>query len=159
MFIFTFEHEIESFSKDYVHTFSRNRGRSCGKDFQKAEVPLLLSASQSVMDGNFPTCPRPNPEEIRSYASVIADAMQSDARYILANDPDADRIGLVAEQKGYINELGNRWKLMTGNDLASLTLDYLAKTRPMSGSIITTIVTSDFLSAVARKHQLGVIKT
>ena len=147
------------FPKIMYTPFHGTGGALVARIFKKAEVPLLLSDSQSVMDGNFPTCPRPNPEEIRSYASVIADAMQSDARYILANDPDADRIGLVAEQKEYINELGNKWKLMTGNDLASLTLDYLAKTRPMSGSIITTIVTSDFLSAVARKHQLGVIKT
>jgi len=127
--------------------------------FERAKIPLLLSPSQSLMDGNFSTCPRPNPEEIKSYAAVISDASQSKAHYIIANDPDADRIGLVTEKKGYINELGNSWKLMTGNDLASLTLDYLARMRPTPGTIITTIVTSDFLSAVARKHQLGVVKT
>ncbi|MFM8233942.1 MAG: phospho-sugar mutase [Holophagaceae bacterium] len=127
--------------------------------FKQAQIPLLLSPSQSIMDGNFPTCPRPNPEEINSYASVICDAQKIGANYILANDPDADRIGLLAPQSGYINALGNNWKLMTGNDLASLTLDFLSKLKPTKGVVITTIVTSDFLSAVAKKHGLQIVKT
>ncbi len=147
------------FPKIMYTPFHGTGGDLVSKIFSKANIPLMASPSQSEMNGSFPTCPRPNPEEIESYQSVITDAIKLNARYILANDPDADRIGLVAEEIGYINTLGNSWKLMTGNDLAALTLDYLARTRSLNGFIITTIVTSDFLSAVARIHGLGVVKT
>ena len=120
--------------------------------FRRAGLPLQVCASQAIQDGTFPTAPRPNPEEIAAYQAPLADARRLGAEVILANDPDADRLGLVAPRHG-------AWELMTGNDLAALTLDYLCSQRGLKGVVVTTVVTSDFLAAVARHHGLEVMWT
>ncbi len=74
------------------------------------------------------------------------------ATLALANDPDADRIGLVAPRDGV-------WELMPGNDLAALTLDYLCTQKGLKGVVVMTVVTSDFLAEVARHHGLEVMWT
>jgi phosphomannomutase len=120
--------------------------------YRRAGLPLLLCAAQAVPDGSFPTAPRPNPEEIAAYAAPLAEARSLGAEVILANDPDADRLGLVAQRQG-------QWELMTGNDLAALTLDYLCRGKGLAGVVVTTVVTSDFVAEVARHHGLEVMWT
>lgn len=120
--------------------------------FKQAKLPLTTSASQSVQDGNFPTAPRPNPEELAAYRAPLEEAEALGMDAILANDPDADRIGVVAKREG-------AWELMSGNDLAALTLDYLCTRRGLKGVMVTTVVTSDLLAEVARFHQLPVMWT
>jgi len=120
--------------------------------FKRAGLPLDICASQAVQDGTFPTAPRPNPEEIAAYKAPLADAAKVGADVILANDPDADRIGLVAPRDG-------AWELMSGNDLAALTLDYLCTQKGLKGVMVTTVVTSDLLAEVARHHGLEVMWT
>jgi phosphomannomutase len=120
--------------------------------YKRAGLPLLICESQAVQDGTFPTAPRPNPEELAAYRAPLADAQRLQADVILANDPDADRIGLVAPHAG-------AWELMTGNDLAPLTLDYLCGQKGLKGVVVTTVVTSDFLAEVARHHGLEVMTT
>ena len=120
--------------------------------FRRSHIPLDICESQSVQDGDFPTAPRPNPEEIAAYAAPLADAQRLGSDAILANDPDADRIGVVAKRAGV-------WELMSGNDLAALTLDYLCSHKGRSGVCISTIVTSDFMAEVARHHGLRVMWT
>jgi phosphomannomutase len=120
--------------------------------FRRAGLPLQICASQAIQDGTFPTAPRPNPEEIAAYRAPLDDARRLGAEVVLANDPDADRIGLVAPRDG-------AWELMTGNDLAALTLDYLCTQKGLRGVVVTTVVTSDFLAEVARHHGLEVMWT
>ncbi len=120
--------------------------------FHLANLPLTLSGSQSVQDGNFPTAPRPNPEELAAYRAPLKEAEDLGMEVILSNDPDADRIGLVAKRNG-------TWELMSGNDLAALTLDYLCSQRGLTGVVISTVVTSDLLAEVARFHRLPVMWT
>ena len=120
--------------------------------YRRAGLPLELCAAQSVQDGTFPTAPRPNPEEIAAYRAPLEDAARIGADVILANDPDADRLGLVAPRAG-------AWELMSGNDLAALTLDYLCRQKGLKGVVVSTVVTSDFLAEVARAHGLGVMWT
>ena len=120
--------------------------------FRRAGLPLQICASQAIQDGTFPTAPRPNPEEIAAYQAPLADARRLGVEVILSNDPDADRLGLVAPRNG-------EWELMTGNDLAALTLDYLCTRRGLAGVVVTTVVTSDFLAEVARSHGLEVMWT
>jgi phosphoglucomutase len=120
--------------------------------FKRAGLPLTVSPSQGVQDGTFPTAPRPNPEEIEAYAAPIREAEAMDAELILANDPDADRIGVVAKRNG-------RWELMSGNDLAAITLEYLCTQKGRQGAVVSTVVTSDFLAEVARRHGLPVVWT
>ncbi len=120
--------------------------------FEQAGIPLSVSPSQGIQDGTFPTAPRPNPEELAAYAAPLAEAEAMDAEVILANDPDADRIGVVAKRNG-------AWELMSGNDLAALTLDYLCSGKGREGAVVSTVVTSDFMSEVARHHGLPVVWT
>ena len=120
--------------------------------FRRAGLPLHICASQATPDGTFPTAPRPNPEEIAAYQAPLAEAERLDVDAILANDPDADRIGVVAKREG-------RWELMSGNDLAALTLDYLCTQKGLKGTVVTTVVTSDFVAEVARRHGLEVCLT
>jgi phosphoglucomutase len=120
--------------------------------FKRAGLPLDVCEAQATPDGTFPTAPRPNPEEIAAYKAPLADAVRLNSDAILASDPDADRIGVVAKRKG-------QWELMTGNDLAALTLDYLCTQKGLKGAVITTVVTSDFLAEVARRYKLGVLWT
>ncbi|HLO66605.1 MAG TPA: phospho-sugar mutase [Holophaga sp.] len=120
--------------------------------FKRAGLPLEVCASQAVQDGTFPTAPRPNPEEIAAYKAPLADAERVGADVVLANDPDADRIGLVAKRNG-------QWELMSGNDLAALTLDYLCTLKGLKGTMVTTVVTSDLLPEVGRRHGLEVMWT
>jgi phosphomannomutase len=120
--------------------------------FERAGIPLSVSPSQGIQDGTFPTAPRPNPEELAAYAAPIREAEAMGAEVILSNDPDADRIGVVAKRNG-------AWELMTGNDLAALTLDYLCSQKGRKGAVISTVVTSDFMAEVARHHGLPVVWT
>lgn len=120
--------------------------------FKRAGLPLEISESQAKQDGTFPTAPRPNPEEIAAYKAPLADAVRIHADVVLANDPDADRIGLVAPRDG-------KWELMAGNDLAALTLDYLCSQKGLKGIMVTTVVTSDFLAEVGRHYGLEVMWT
>ena len=120
--------------------------------YRRAGLPLLICESQATPDGTFPTAPRPNPEELAAYRAPLADARRLEADVILSNDPDADRIGLVAPHDG-------EWELMTGNDLGALTLDYLCTQKGLKGVMVMTVVTSDFLGQVARHHGLEVMWT
>ncbi|NWJ39365.1 MAG: phospho-sugar mutase [Geothrix sp.] len=120
--------------------------------FEKAGIPLTVSPSQGIQDGTFPTAPRPNPEELAAYASPLREAEAMAADVVLANDPDADRIGVVAKRDG-------AWELMSGNDLAALTLDYLCSGKGRQGAVVSTVVTSDFMAEVARHHGLPVVWT
>ena len=120
--------------------------------FEAAGLPLTVSPSQGIQDGTFPTAPRPNPEELAAYAAPLREADARGADVVLANDPDADRIGVVAKRNGV-------WELMSGNDLAALTLDYLCGQKGRLGAVVSTVVTSDFLATVARHHALPVVWT
>ncbi len=120
--------------------------------FERAGLPLSVSPSQGIQDGTFPTAPRPNPEELAAYAAPIREAEAMGSEIILSNDPDADRIGVVAKRKGV-------WELMTGNDIAGLTLDYLCSQKGLKGAVVSTVVTSDFMAEVARLHGLPVVWT
>lgn len=120
--------------------------------FKAADLPLDAARAQSVQDGTFPTAPRPNPEEIAAYGATLDEAAALGTEVILANDPDADRIGVVAKRNG-------AWELMSGNDLAALTLDYLCRFGGQKGVVISTVVTSDFLAEVAKVHGLQMMWT
>lgn len=120
--------------------------------YRRAGLQLQICEAQAIQDGNFPTAPKPNPEEIAAYRITIEDAQCKNTEAIISNDPDADRIGLVAPNNG-------KWELMTGNDLVGLTLDYLCCHSKRKGVLITTVVTSDFVAEVARYHGLEVMWT
>ncbi|MDP2876338.1 MAG: phospho-sugar mutase [Holophaga sp.] len=120
--------------------------------FKRAGLPLEICERQAVQDGTFPTAPRPNPEEMAAFKVPLEDAERLGVDAILANDPDADRLGVVLKHKG-------QWIQMTGNDMAALTLDYLATEHHTKGTVVTTVVTSDFLAETAKLHGMETVWT
>jgi len=118
--------------------------------FKRAGLPLDVCERQAVQDGTFPTAPRPNPEEMAAFKVPLEDAERLGSDAILANDPDADRLGVVIKHKG-------EWMQMTGNDMAGLTLDYLATQHHTKGTVVTTVVTSDFLAETGKLHGMETV--
>lgn len=120
--------------------------------FRRAGLPLHICEAQATPDGTFPTAPRPNPEELAAFEVTIREAEAKGLKVILASDPDADRMGVLVHHEG-------RWVQMSGNDMAALTLDYLAQTKGLRGTVVTTVVTSDFLAETARVHGMATVWT
>ena len=106
--------------------------------------------AQMDPDGTFPTLPFPNPEEPGAMDLALALGDEVDADLVLANDPDADRLGVsVPSEQG--------WVKLTGNQLGVLLIDHiLAGTRPAMNTrqplVIGTIVSSPMAKQVALAH-------
>ena len=106
-------------------------------------------AEQAEPDGRFPTLPFPNPEEPGAMDLALALARRVGADLVLANDPDADRLGVaVPGAEGWVD--------LTGNQVGVLLTDYILSHRPGRGAaggrqplIISTIVSSPMAGLVA----------
>ena len=108
--------------------------------------------SQALPDGNFPTCPYPNPETREAMQEGIRFAESIDADILIATDPDADRMGVAARDED------GAYHLLTGNEIGVLLLDYVARCRQARGEdlsqavAVTTIVSSTMVDAVAAEY-------
>ncbi|HEY8443737.1 MAG TPA: phospho-sugar mutase [Clostridia bacterium] len=117
---------------------------------------VYIVPEQELPDGSFKTCPYPNPEaqEALTLAIKLADAKKADL--ILATDPDCDRLGVGVRHKGKI-------KLITGNEIGILLVDYLLSERkrlgtlPQNPIIIKTIVSTDLIYDIAKDYNAEVI--
>lgn len=125
---------------------------------QKGIEHFLLVEEQSNPDGNFPTCPYPNPEDDNAMELGIRLCKKIEADLFLATDPDGDRVGVVAKGKeGYIR--------LNGNQVGVLLLDYILRKRkekgtlPNSPIIIKTIVTTDLIRKIAEAYGAEIIDT
>ena len=121
--------------------------------FEKVKVV----AEQMLPDGDFSTVASPNPEEKESFAMAQATASEDD-ELILANDPDADRLGVM------VRDAEKNWQWLSGNQIGVLILDFvisalkLQKRLPQKGVIISTVVTSPLVSKMARENGLNAIE-
>ncbi len=117
--------------------------------FAAAGLPApLVVAAQAEPDPDFPTVAFPNPEEPGALDLALADARRLDADVVLANDPDADRLG-VAVPTG-----DGGWRPLTGNEIGALLADHLLRHRPGGAErlVVTTVVSSRLLSRLAAAH-------
>jgi phosphomannomutase len=98
--------------------------------------------AQAEPDPDFPTVAFPNPEEPGALDLALADAERLGADVVLANDPDADRLGVA---------VGGR--RLTGDQVGCLLAHHLLSTRPAGEGrerlVVTTIVSSSLLDAIA----------
>ena len=112
---------------------------------------LHTVAEQELPDGNFTTCPYPNPEEKAALALALRDAEAYKPDLVMATDPDADRIGIAVP-----NENGT-YVLLNGNETGSILLYYiLLKKQEMDipctrSTVIKTIVTTDIMFDMAKE--------
>ena len=111
---------------------------------------------QEMPDGNFPTCPYPNPE-IREALQKGLDLCESEKPdLLLATDPDCDRVGIaVPHDGGYL--------LLTGNEVGVLLTDYIASSRielgtmPKNPIVVKTIVTTAMIDRLAKTYGFEVV--
>lgn len=118
-------------------------------------IMTTVVLEQECPDGDFPTCPYPNPEDAGALHCAALLAQKIHADLFLATDPDCDRVGV-----GII--IGNGVRLITGNEMGVLLLDYLCKQRIALGTMpklpvaIKTIVTTEMAAAVAAYYGVEV---
>ena len=112
---------------------------------------LFVVAEQSKPDGNFPTCPYPNPEKAEALTLALKLAKEKDADIVLANDPDGDRLGVAVK-------CGEEYRQFTGNEVGILLTDYILNElateddMPVDPVIVKTIVSSNMTDAVAASY-------
>ena len=113
---------------------------------------ITVVKEQEQPDGNFPTCPYPNPEIHEAMALGMEYAAKYNADLLLATDPDSDRVGIAVKDKE-----GN-YQLLTGNQTGMLLTDYVCARRTENGTmpkdpvVIKTIVTTDMVEQIASHY-------
>lgn len=112
---------------------------------------VTVVPEQMDPDGNFPTCPYPNPEIRQAMQKGIDLCEEVKPDLLLATDPDADRVGVACAD-------GDDYTLLTGNEMGVLLLDYICKMRAERGEnlhdkvAVTTIVSSAMVDALAAEY-------
>ena len=120
---------------------------------------VYIVREQEIPDGDFPTVDFPNPEVPEAFDLAIKLAKEVDADIILANDPDADRIGLYSkDEKGdYIAYNGN----MTAMLLAEYELSQRKEKGVLhnNGAFISTIVSTDMPKEMTKYYGIKLFET
>ena len=113
---------------------------------------ITIVPEQKYPDGNFPTCPYPNPEIFEALRLGLELAEKSDADLMLATDPDADRVGIA------IKCPDGTYELVSGNEVGVLLLDYICAGRIENGTMpekavaVKSIVSTPLADAVAANY-------
>lgn len=115
---------------------------------------VLTVREQELPDGNFPTCPYPNPELKEVYNLAIDLCRKEDGDLIIATDPDCDRVGVAVKN-------GNEFVCLKGNHIGVLLFDYICKVRelPKEAVAIRTIVSTPLMDEIAKDYNVKVDKT
>lgn len=116
---------------------------------------ISVLKEQEEPNGEFPTCPYPNPEIKEALQLAIDQAKISHSELVLATDPDCDRVGIaVREKEDYV--------LLSGNEVGMLLLEYICQrkielgTMPDNPMVIKTIVTIDMVKQIAKNYGVEV---
>lgn len=118
---------------------------------------ITIVKEQEQPDGNFPTCPYPNPEIKEAMALGIEYAKKCSADILLATDPDCDRVGIAVKNRA------GEYVLLSGNETGILLLDYVCARRvamdtmPANPVMVKTIVTMDLGERIAAHYGVKTI--
>lgn len=113
---------------------------------------VTIVPEQKYPDGNFPTCPYPNPEIFEALRLGLELAKETGADLMLATDPDADRVGIAMKCPD------GTYELVSGNEVGVLLLDYIAAGRIENGTMpknpvaVKSIVSTPLADAVAANY-------
>ena len=116
---------------------------------------LKIVLSQEKPDGNFPTCPFPNPEIQQVFEEGMKLTDEFPADIMLATDPDCDRVGIAVRHNG-------EYKLMTGNEVGCMLAEYILSRKKAQGKlganpvVVKTIVTTELIRAIAKEYNAEV---
>ena len=117
---------------------------------------VIVVKEQEEPDGNFTTCPYPNPEIKEAMKVGIDYAKKYQADLLVATDPDCDRVGIAVKGK-------EDYVLITGNQVGVLLLDYICSQRikynkmPKDPVAVKTIVTTDMAQVIAEHYGVRLI--
>ena len=117
---------------------------------------ISIVKEQRDPDGNFPTCPKPNPEEKAAMELGLRDCREKGADLLLATDPDCDRCGIAVKDR-------DDYRLLTGNEVGLLILDFICSQRqkhnkmPANPVFVKTIVTMDLAEKIAADYGVETI--
>jgi phosphoglucomutase len=113
---------------------------------------VTIVAEQKDPDGNFPTCPYPNPEIKEALALGLKLLEETGADLLLATDPDADRVGVMARTAS------GEFKTISGNQMGVLLLDYIITAYEENGGLpsdpyaVKTIVSTELATKICAQH-------
>lgn len=112
---------------------------------------LVVPEAQREPNGDFPTCPYPNPEIREALELGLETARSIGSDLVLATDPDCDRVGCAVRD-------GDDYRLISGNEMGCLLLDYVCRRRLALGNMpehpvaIKTIVTTPMAAGIAEAY-------
>ena len=112
---------------------------------------VYVVPEQELPDGNFPTCPYPNPEIKQAFELALKMNENIHADLLLATDPDCDRVGIAVMQGGKV-------RLMSGNEVGAMLLNYLLEMRKQKGTLsqnsvaVKSFVSTDLAQAIAARY-------
>ena len=157
----TLKQSIYNEKKDLniIYTPLNGAGRRCAARILKEDgfTNVKVVKEQENPDGNFPTCPYPNPEIHEALKLGIRDLLDNKADILVATDPDSDRCGVVVNNNGDA-------KILTGNEVGLLLFDAIYHARKEQGNlpknpvIVKTIVSSDMATIMANDYKVRVIE-
>ena len=113
---------------------------------------VTIVPEQKYPDGNFPTCPYPNPEIFEALRLGLELAEKEGADLMLATDPDADRVGIAMKCPD------GTYELVSGNEVGVLLLDYICASRIENGTMpehavaVKSIVSTPLADAIAAHY-------
>ena len=118
---------------------------------------VTVVPEQEYPNGNFPTCPFPNPEikEALALGLKLCETVKPDL--LLATDPDADRVGIA------VPDGNGDYVLFTGNEVGAMLLEYICAERTKLGTMpenpvaVKTIVTTDIAKAIAEEYGVKIV--
>lgn len=113
---------------------------------------VYVVPEQELPDGNFPTCPFPNPEIRQSFECALKMAEKIQPDLLLATDPDCDRVGIA------VKDGNGGYKLMSGNEVGAMMLNYLLSQKAEKGTLsaqsiaVKSFVSTDLAEVIAKKY-------
>jgi len=113
---------------------------------------ITIVPEQQYPDGNFPTCPYPNPEIFEALRLGLELAEKEGADLMLATDPDADRVGIAMKCPD------GTYELVSGNEVGALLLDYICAGRLEKGTMpekavaVKSLVSTPLADAIAKHY-------
>lgn len=146
----------EEVNKDVAIVYSPLNGAGlkpvCRTLQEMGYTNITVVKEQEQPDGNFPTCPYPNPEIREAMALGMEYARKCNADLLLATDPDCDRVGIA------VKDANGEYVLLSGNETGMLLLDYICSQRVKHGKMpadpvmVKTIVTMDMAERIATNY-------
>lgn len=119
---------------------------------------VQIVEKQAQPDGDFTTVKSPNPESPEAFVLAEELGNKVSADILLATDPDADRLGAMIRQSD------GTYRLLTGNQIASIMLDYIIEARASKGDLpensvaVKSIVSTNLADAILKEHGLEMVE-